>query len=135
MHVCLEHWLSFKQVWAWLVIHKDLALPCNFYINKYMFIVIFKTWLSYFKRTIIIVLIQTKIGIVRYFSLSTLLLLCFECTGMESVSDSESNVSVLNRGNEPIIIYLYCFVSKLGCVPPVSTFGIGMGSRFRFLTF
>ena len=60
------------------------------------------------------------------------LLIYFECTGKESVSDSESNVSVLNSGNEPIIRLRFGFVLKPGCVPPVSTICIGMGSRFCF---
>ena len=53
------------------------------------------------------------------------LLIYFECTGKESVSESESNVSVLNRGNEPIIRIRFGFVFKLGCVPPVSKLVLG----------
>jgi len=48
--------------------------------------------------------------------------------------DSESNISVLNKGNEPILVRLR-FVLKLGYVPPVSTIGMGMGSRFYFSFF
>ena len=59
----------------------------------------------------------------------------FENTGKESVSDSECNVSVLNRHNEPNKRLRFYIVLKLGCVPPVSTIYIGMGSRFCFSFF
>ena len=52
--------------------------------------------------------------------------------GSESVSDSKSNVSVLNQGNEPVIRSRFCFVLKPGCETLVSTIGMGMGSHFVF---
>jgi len=60
------------------------------------------------------------------------LFIYFECTGKESVSDSEYNVSVLNRRNETNIRLRFYIVLKLGCVTPVSTNCIGMGSIFVF---
>jgi hypothetical protein len=60
------------------------------------------------------------------------LLIYFECTEKESVCDTVSNIPVLNTGSEPIIRLYFDFVLKFGCVPPVSTIGIGMGSRFCF---
>ena len=60
------------------------------------------------------------------------LLIPFQLTGEEYVSESESNVSVLKQGNKPIIHLRFGFVLKLGCVNPVSTIGRGMGPRFVF---
>jgi hypothetical protein len=59
-------------------------------------------------------------------------LIYVECTGKETVSDSESNVSLLIKGSEPIIRLRFGFILKLGYVPPVSTIGKRMGSRFCF---
>jgi hypothetical protein len=64
----------------------------------------------------------------------------FEYTGetLLSVSFSESVLSVLNTGGEIIMRLRFAYVLKLGLlsgVPPVSTIGIGMGSRFRFSVF
>ena len=63
------------------------------------------------------------------------LLINFECTGKESISDLESNFSILNRGKEPFINLRLGFVLKPGCVPQDSTIGMGMDSRFRFSLF
>jgi hypothetical protein len=53
--------------------------------------------------------------------------------GEESVSDSEPKLSVSNRGTELIMRLRFGLVLKLGRVSrPVSTIGIGMGSRFCF---
>jgi hypothetical protein len=40
--------------------------------------------------------------------------------GKQSVSDSDSNVSVLNRGTEPVIRLRFSFVLKLDLVSPSS---------------
>jgi len=53
----------------------------------------------------------------------------------KSDSDSDSNLSILNRGTEPITNLLFGFVLKLGVVPQDSTVEMGMGSRFRFSVF
>ena len=50
--------------------------------------------------------------------------------GKASVSDSESNLGVSNRGTGTIIRFLLRYVLKLGFVIPVSTMGLGIGSRF-----
>ena len=47
----------------------------------------------------------------------------FECVGIVQVSDSDS---VLNRALNKL------YVSVLGSVPPVSTMGMGIGSRSLF---
>ena len=67
-----------------------------------MFIVISKTGLPILKEPAVWSNYTPKVGSCDTLLLNTLLIY-FECTGKESVSDSESNVSVLNPGNEPII--------------------------------
>ena len=62
-------------------------------------------------------------------------LLYFECIGKEFVSNSESYVYILNRGGEPIIRLRFGLVLKLGCVLPVYTIGIRIGSRICFSLF
>ena len=96
-----------------------------------MFIVQFKTRPSYFKGAISFVLIYTEIGSCDASRFNTLLIY-FEWTGEESVSDSEFNISILNQGKEAIIRLRFGFVLKLDCVTPVSTIGMGKGSRFCF---
>ena len=51
---------------------------------------------------------------------------------MKHRSDSDS---VLNRGTEPIICFIFGFALKYGFVLPAPIMGIGMGSRFCFSVF
>jgi len=58
--------------------------------------------------------------------------MCFECIREASVSDTDSKLSVLNRGTEQIIRFPLDFVLKLGVVLLASTMGMGISSRFCF---
>jgi hypothetical protein len=53
--------------------------------------------------------------------------------GEETVSDSDSNYSVLNIATELII--RFGLVLKIGIVFPVTIIGVGMASRFCFPVF
>ena len=132
MLVCLEEWLCFYYVVIWLIIPTNRAFSCRFYHLQIRVYYIFKTRPPYFKTTIIVVLIHTKMRScdnIRF----NILWLHIECMGEETVSDSDSNYSVLNIGTELII--RFGLVLKIGIVFPVTIIGVGMASRFCFPVF
>ena len=102
-----------------LIIPTGLVFACSFTTHKHVFIVIFKTRPHYFKGTVSIHLVNTKISIWDNLSVDTLLIYY--------VIDS---VSVLNRGTAPITRIRLGLILKFSLILPVPMMGMDMFSRF-----
>lgn len=87
LFICLSVMMSFCQVLIELTIPTGLSLPCNFAIQKHIFIVIFRTRPPYFKRTVSITFVNTKSCVMGY--------LCGSCSGFVPIYTTLSLISFL----------------------------------------